>query len=364
MGARTSIEWTNRTWNPTRGCSRMGTECINCYAEGIARRFSGPGKPYEGLIHSNGSWNGKIHLATDHLLDPIKWVEGSLIFVDSMSDLFHENVPFEYVAKVFAVMACTTRHTYQVLTKRPDRMLEFLTKWLTCDLGESWEEIQEWDRRHEFPFWPEQVQPTHVFPDWIRSRKDRGGYDNCGPLWPLENVWLGVSCGNQEAADERITTLMKCPAARRFLSCEPLLGPINLNAVAIGEPSKVTGLESEGFERIQFQVDALRGSKQLDYAAIDWVIAGGESGPHARPVKSDWLLGLRDQCVGAGVPFFFKQWGEWAPPNQIAPSDWVSRHDLVDGEYVMRVGKKTAGRNLDGQEWSQMPPLLIARDVA
>jgi protein gp37 len=299
----TSIEWTRgddgtpgKTWNPVRGCSRVSDGCAGCYAEGIARRFSGPGKPYEGLIHSTGRWNGQIHLAEDHLLDPIRWGKGRRVFVNSMSDLFHEAIPFEYIDKVFAVMACTTRHTYQVLTKRPARMLEYFNRlrWNAytddkgVDEGTTYDEQVRWHGGpHGLAGLPDQVCPSVVYDEWKPSR-GRGGYDNCGPLWPLENVWLGVSCENQETADERVPLLLQAPAAIRFLSCEPLLGPINLG-LNLGVPL------ADG--------TVWTGSKPR----IDWCIVGGESGHKSRPMEIDWARSLKDQCAAAGTAFFMKQ---------------------------------------------------------
>jgi protein gp37 len=278
MAENSKIEWTDATWNPVRGCSRVSAGCEGCYAESIARRFSGPGKPYEGLIHSTGRWNGKIHLAENHLLDPIRWGKGRRVFVNSMSDLFHEAIPFEYIDKVFAVMACTTRHTYQVLTKRPERMLEYFDRlrW-NADFGDegyTYDQQSRWSGGpNALAGLPDQVRPSDVYAEWKPSR-GRGGYDNCGPLWPLENVWLGVSCENQETADGRIPLLLRVPAAVRFLSLEPLLGPINL---------------------------------RLGVPRINWAIVGGESGHNARRMESEWADNLRSQCAATGTAFFFKQ---------------------------------------------------------
>lgn len=311
----TSIEWTRgddgtpgKTWNPVRGCTRVSDGCQGCYAEGIARRFSGPSKPYEGLIHSTGRWNGQIHLAEDHLLDPISWGKGRRIFVNSMSDLFHEAIPFEYIDKVFAVMACTTRHTYQVLTKRPARMLEYFDRlrWdaYTDEEGDhegcTYDEQVRWHGGpHRLAGLPDQVQPSDVYPEW-KPNRGRGGYDNCGPLWPLMNVWLGVSCENQETADHRIPLLMKVPAPVRFLSCEPLLGPIDLTAIVHKRPF-------EG-RNVDVIIDALRPGKLFSsHAALSWVICGGESGNKARPMEVEWARSLKIQCEAAGTAFFMKQ---------------------------------------------------------
>jgi protein gp37 len=320
----TSIEWTQgddgtpgKTWNPVRGCSRVSDGCLRCYAEGIARRFSGPSKPYEGLIHSTGRWNGQIHLAEDHLLDPIRWGKGRRIFVNSMSDLFHEAIPFEYIDKVFAVMACTTRHTYQVLTKRPARMLEYFERlrWNSIpaedDEGTTYDEQVRWHGGpHGLVGSPDQIRPSIVYDEW-KPNRGRGGYDNCGPLWPLENVWLGVSCENQDTADERIPLLLKVPAAIRSLSCEPLLGPIDLTAIVHKRP-----FESRTIDVV---IDALRQGKVFSsHAPLDWVIVGGESGPGARPMGLEWATSLVQQCQAAGVAVFVKQLG--ASPRICVPN--------------------------------------------
>ena len=232
MGAKTGIEWTDATWNPLRGCSRVSEGCRNCYAESVANRFKGPGQPYEGLIARAGRWNGEIRLVPEKLLEPWRWVKPRRIFVNSMSDLFHPSVPFEYIAAVFFIMSVTTRHTYQVLTKRPERMREFF-RWLATDgdgvyLGAVYQGdtlLQIMDEKV--------YESAHTIPEiaalaWTPKGKTRGGYDNCGPIFPYKNVWLGVSVENQATADERIPLLLEVPAAVRFLSVEPLIGSVDL----------------------------------------------------------------------------------------------------------------------------------------
>jgi len=312
---KTGIEWTDATWNPVRGCSRVSEGRQRCYAESIARRFSGPGKPYEGLIHSTGRWNGRIHLAEDHLLDPIRWGKGRRIFVNSMSDLFHEAIPFDYIDKVFAVMACTTRHTYQVLTKRPERMLEYFDRlrWnaYTEDgvvhEGYTYDQETRWfGGPYALAGLPDQVRPSRVYDEW-KPNRGKGGYDNCGPLWPLENVWLGVSCENQPTADQRIPLLMKVPAAVRFLSCEPLLGPIDLTRIVLAANVPITDCADPRFDKVNFTVNALRGAQSIKFSPVNWVIVGGESGHGSRPMEIEWARALKDQCAAAGTAFFMKQ---------------------------------------------------------
>jgi protein gp37 len=357
MGRTTGIEWTDATWNPIRGCSRVSEGCRNCYAESTAYRFSGAGQPYEGLaVLANGhaSWTGKVEFVEKHLLDPLKWKAPRRIFVNSMSDLFHEGVTDEMRDRIFAVMALCPQHTFQVLTKRPERMRAYLDP--AC--GRIADRI-------------------------IALRRQRGDNGCVCPLphvapgaawWPLANVWLGVSVENQAAADERIPLLLETPAAARFISAEPLLGPVNLEELpsASGIGRHLCALSNAGVDP-----GALFATK------LDWVICGGESGPGARPMHPDWARSLRDQCAAAAdVPFFFKQWGEWAevdggPPNRVfdvdrhhAPIDRTNCVIALDGHtpsterelrdnvkyrWMSRVGKKAAGSLLDGAGHKAFP---------
>lgn len=318
MGDKTNIEWTDSSWNPIRGCSRVSEGCMNCYAETIAKRFSGEGQPYEGLIAKGGQWNGNI-MIVDHILDqPLRWKKPRKIFVNSTSDLFHENVTDEQIDRIFAVMALSPQHTFQVLTKRPERMLEYLT-------GHA-------------------AGGRHIWAEGQKIKMPRGQHKP-DPDWPLPNVWLGVSVEDQKAADERIPLLMKTPAAIRFLSCEPLLGQIDLgyNDTCDHKYYSCTDIGC--------------------WSGLDWVIAGGESGPGARPMHPDWVRSLRDQCKAAGVPFFFKQWGDWYPREF---RNWVHKQDHLfcgfedegpfrEGPWMERVGKKKAGSMLDGEEIKEYP---------
>ncbi len=213
MSASSKIEWTEATWNPVTGCTKVSQGCKHCYAERDWARLSAPrDKPnvYTGREFTD------VQCHSERLDWPLRKNKPLRIFVNSMSDLFHESVPNQFIADVFAVMACTTRHTYQILTKRPRRMLEWF-RWLDAE-------------NHPFGF-PTAVDPTKVWPQWTPVRDNRAGYDNCGPLWPLENVWLGVSVEDQAAADERIPLLLQTPAAVRWISAEPLLGPIDITAI-------------------------------------------------------------------------------------------------------------------------------------
>jgi protein gp37 len=256
-----SIEWTDATWNPVRGCSRVSEGCRHCYAERIAGRFSGPGKPYEGIARrgkgagggGGARWTGEVRLVNKHLADPLRWRKPRRVFVNSMSDLFHEKLGGEDIARVFAIMAQAQQHTFQVLTKRPSKMQEVVT--------------------------------DHAFRNEIGSLV--GTY--IVSTWPLPNVWLGVSVEDQATADERIPLLLDTPAAVRFVSYEPALGPVKLCRGCPGCPNDCGWMPHTN-------------------GGIHWVIAGSESGPSARPAEIDWFRSIRDQCAAAGIPFFFKQW--------------------------------------------------------
>lgn len=322
MSDKTKIEWTDATWNPIRGCSRVSEGCRNCYAETVAHRFSGEGQPYEGLIAKGGQWNGVIKLV-EHMLDqPLRWQRPRRIFVNSMSDLFHEGMPDEWIDKIFAVMALCPRHTFQILTKRPERMLEYFSD------AERGLKINR--------FLPASVS-----------------YDE-----PLKNVWLGVSVEDQKTADERIPLLLQTPAAVRWISAEPLLGDISLRFqqdhcdlcggtgfLARFPKGKCFNCKGKG------KIWITGRSSRLCYSHIDWVVVGGESGKNARPMHPDWARSLRDQCQQANVPFLFKQWGEFAP-------NWFNDADgekIADSEWMDRMGKKAAGRMLDGRLWDEYP---------
>lgn len=335
MSDKTQIEWTDSTWNPVRGCTKVSSGCDNCYAMSVANRFKQPGMPYEGLVSQlNGrpQWNGKIRLVPEILDQPLRWVKPRMVFVNSMSDLFHPDVPFEFIDKVFAVMSCTTRHTYQILTKRPKRMLEYFTEYLTYD--------NVFDD-------PDQISPLAVWPQWVAYREGkRGGYDNCGPIFPYKNVWLGVSVEDQKTANERIPILLKCPAKVRWVNAEPMLGPIDLSdLIEHVNPATEHHYSCLSLDGIELEDDPRCG------ATIGWVVTGGESGPNSRPPHPDWFRSIRDQCDVAGTAFFFKQWGEYAP-------NWYNDkngHKIPGTEWMERQGKKLSGRVLDGKTWDQYP---------
>ena len=253
MANATSIEWTEATWNPVAGCTVTSPGCINCYAMRMARRLELMGQlKYAGITRMSGGrakWNGIVKLDVDALDIPRRWTVGRTIFVNSMSDLFHKAVPFEFIQAVFNTMTENRQHTFQMLTKRSSRVAALSSK-------------------------------LH---------------------WP-KNVWMGVSVESQEYVG-RIDDLRRTSAGVKFLSLEPLIGPLD----------------------------------KLDLTGIDWVIAGGESGPGARPIHANWMRSIRDQCLENGVAFHFKQWGG---PN-----------------------KKKTGRVLDGRTWDEQPTKWQAEAV-
>lgn len=317
MADKTSIEWTDATWNPIVGCSIVSKGCTNCYAMQVAHRLEKiADASWDGTVphqyrdltkHSNAGpvWTGRINIAPDHIMtQPLRWKRPRRIFVNSMSDLFHESVSDEWIDKIFAVMALTPQHTYQILTKRPERMAEYLRKSSarTAAIAEATIEM-----------------PGTADLVW-ENVEDTADLKN----WPLPNVWLGVSVEDQKAANHRIPHLLNTPAVIRFVSCEPLLDAVDLERICL-VPQK------PGSGRAGIHINALNG-KYLESGCsytgdwitnptldekpplqLDWVIVGGESGKNARPMHPDWVRSIRDQCTAAGVPFFFKQWGEWAP---------------------------------------------------
>lgn len=329
----TKIEWTDATWNPVRGCSRVSDGCRNCYAETIAKRFGGPNQPYEGLLAKGGQWNGNVSLIQSQLETPFRWRRPRRVFVNSTSDLFHENVPDWFIDRVFAVMLVCPHHQFQILTKRPQRMQLYLAD---RNIGSRiYQQLDTFLRNVPMTF-----------------------------TWPLPNVWLGTSIEDQATAEERIPHLLATPAAVRFISAEPLLGPVELQ-------------RSRHFLRC---AHGHKGTARATYGCnpvLDWVIVGGESGPNARPMHPDWARSLRDQCTAAAAPFFFKQWGEWIPyePDAQPPffnsqhGDQIDGHQLPDADdhgpewdmdggadwIFRRVGKKKAGRILDGRTWDEYP---------
>lgn len=330
MADKTAIEWTDATWNPVVGCSKVSEGCRNCYAMSVAHRNAAMGSErYSGLTEKRPSgveWNGTVRTVSQALDQPLRWKRPRRIFVNSMSDLFHPDVSPFFIDRVFAVMETAEQHTFQILTKRPEVMLKYIS----------------------------------LYDEHIRNTGYPQGFAGRFP-----HVWLGVSVENQKTADERIPLLLQVPAAVRWLSMEPLLGPVNLSqflrSYSIGSPGAAP-----------------------TWRSIDWVVVGGESGHRARPLHPHWVRSLRDQCKDARVPFLFKQWGEWKPINPQSSEDWCTNiegpiaimdsmgyrwedepmmptADVINSCWeLQKLGKKAAGRILDGRTWDEYPEPINA----
>lgn len=351
MGIKTGIEWTESTWNPIRGCSRVSEGCRNCYAETVANRFKGPGEPYEGLIAKGGQWNGVVKLVEHKLDEPCRWSKPRMIFVNSMSDLFHPAVPFETIAGIFGMMAAASWHTFQVLTKRPERAVEFFD-WLEAHPDRSNFDTRRLQSTYPGAAW----QPFLLAQAAVDLLPDQGAglkVDLKGQ-WPLPNLWLGVNVEDQATADERIPLLLDTPAAVRWISAEPLLGPVALRPFLQRGDHELREMDPMAAAMLSQAEE--KGSAWVR-PGIDWVVVGGESGPGARPMHPDWPRSIRDQCQADRVPFLFKQWGEWLPV--LGQSEGVpirgKKHSFEDGTFVGWVGKKSSGRRLDGRTWDQYP---------
>lgn len=331
MAVRTRIEWTDATWNPVTGCTKLSPGCKYCYAERLWPRLRHL-PAYAGRAFTD------IGFHADRFAAPLQWKSPRMVFVNAMGDLFHESVPLDFVADVFRVMAEADQHTFQVLTKRPQRMLEFFAS------------------HHR------ESAPKHV--------------------------WLGVSVEDQPTADARIPSLLSAPARVLFVSYEPALGAIDLTQVGADKPMVLDALRGVMRSTAPLSLDP---SPPEETACIDWVVCGGESGPRARPMHPDWIRHVRDQCRAVGVPFFFKQWGEWCEPGQDFRAPETGDHLIVDApspesseifdprtdcliasdgrvfadpadlpadvrcRLMTRLGKKRAGRQLDGETHDAYP---------
>ncbi len=330
MADKTKIEWADATWNVITGCSVVSPGCANCYAMHLAGGKLKNHMSREGLTEPSKAgpvWNGKVRWNAGFARQPLHWQKPRRIFVCAHGDLFHESVPFDWIDGVCAVMYIARQHTYLLLTKRSARMREYFS---ADDLYERWAAKV----RAIAP----QTNSTPG-PDWY-------------PRW-VRNWWLGVSVEDQQRANERIPDLIATPAAVRWISAEPLLGPIDFDGMWVDHPDS------------RMHVNMLE--------CLDWVEAGGESAQNkpGRPMHPDWPRGLRDQCQAAGVAFGMKQWGDWMPVRSWSPgppfADEIAilpdgsrvPHDVVPqdvgGQRMRRVGKGKAGDLLDGRAWHDQP---------
>lgn len=377
MADNTSIEWTDATWTPIRArwfeiqsdggsrervgwhCEHLSEGCRNCYAEGINRRL-GTGLPFRPahLKHKTalGDTRGDVTVVLDQKMlgQPQRWRRARDIFVCSMTDLFAAFVSDEIIDQVFAAMREAPWHRYQVLTKRAARMRAYMTT-------------------------PGREARIRRAAEALAERDVIRLLDDPCTGWPLPHVIMMVSAETQREADERIPELLATPAALRGLSLEPLLGPIDLTCDGlVCEPCpSCAGASADPDTGAVEHCRRCEWTGKSDEWGIDWVIVGGESGPHARPMHPDWARNLRDQCAAASMPFFFKQWGEWRPPAEgeefdtsmgraqkvpafiVAPAGTVCCFENGEwtrgGEPMLRVGKKAAGRLLDGVEHNGLP---------
>ena len=290
--SQTKIEWADKVWNPITGCSPVSEGCLNCYAKRMANRLKGRyGYPKDDPF--------RVTFHPDRLEEPLHWKKPCRVFVCSMGDLFHDRVERDDRARAFRSMMANSQHTYFMLTKRPQNI------------------------------------PIY---EWFQGR---------------ENWWFGVSIEDQKTADERIPILLQIPAAHRFVSVEPMLGPMDLGEwLGVRRYTTLDGLPEKPYWK------RLIGTPL--FGILDWVICGGETGPKARPLHPDWVRSLSDQCQAAGVPFFFKGWGEWTR-DAFIPTDYLrgtkgGNDPRYDSKFIMmRVGKKKAGRFLDGKIWEEIP---------
>lgn len=310
MGDKTAITWTDATWNPVTGCTPVSEGCRNCYAKRVHERF-------------NKTPFSEVVCHPERLAAPLRWKRPRRIFTVSMGDLFHPDVPDEFIDRVFAVMTLCPQHTFQVLTKRAERMHLYLCNArLSCNVvaASNRTAMGEECTAHS-PILATLASISRSFPHRL-------------PV-PPPNTWLGVTCENQAAADERIPLLLKTPAAVRFVSMEPMLGPVDIERYMLSDYDKAA-------HNSQMTGNECRTNK------LDWVIVGGESGPGARPCHPDWVRSIRDQCVARNVPFHFKQWG-----------DAVEYGCALDGHPWKEAGwspaAKRHGNTLDGKQWLEFP---------
>ena len=356
MAEHSKIEWTGATWNIITGCSLKSPGCAGCYAMKLAgtRLRNHPSRVGLTVETKTGPvWSGEVRFNDQWLDQPLRWSKPRMIFVCAHGDLFHEDVPDAWIDRVFSVMLRGPRHTYQVLTKRAERMRDYVSR------------LYELAGRDD--------------PEWFA----RGGVTSLRDGWRIpKHIWLGVSAEDQARADERIPHLLATPAAVRWVSAEPLLGPVDV-ADYLRPPPALSGRHVR-LHHGHWIVDA--DGAHLMWTGLDWIVAGGESGPRARPMHPAWARSLRDQCQAADVPFFFKQHGDWREFDHRPETDeidvgseladsivavahnpaWITHDgrvfhrqaDLPDGvpcRLVERIGKARAGRLLDGREHSEFP---------
>jgi protein gp37 len=392
MAEHSTIEWTDATWQIVTGCSLESPGCTNCYAMKLAGTRLQHHVSREGLTVPSKSgpvWNGKVRFNEQWLLQPMLWTRGRNIFVAAHGDLFHPEVADSVLDQVFAVMAASPQHTFQVLTKRSARARAYLmAPDVVARIIAALEALAEIIGPGKSSRDPKGGAGWNA---WAAAENLKlGNVQSSWPLWPLKNVWLGVSAEDQRRADERVPDLLATPAAVRFVSAEPLLGPIDFTNLGREAAPLNDDVRQDALRGYLYDEDPHDGSAHgvtPGYGRLDWIIVGGESGPNARPMHPAWARSIRDQCAAAGVAYLFKQWGAWGPehpawpraqatvmaddgtlyqPEDLAYPDGARRgeairanHDRARLTSIYRVGKKAAGRLLDGVEHNGMPEVRI-----
>lgn len=338
MADKTSIEWTDATWNPITGCSVVSPGCTNCYAMRLAgtRLRNQPSRAGLTIDSKAGPvWSGEVRFNERAVLQPLSWKQPRMIFVCAHGDLFHESVPDAWIDQVFAVMALAPQHTFQVLTKRSDRMRSYLADLRVVRRIYELVSDKVIEERYRVVLIAPGMEDPGLAKNFPRIHLE---------TWPLPNVWLGVSVEDQRRADKRIPDLLATPAAIRWISVEPLLGPIDFYRTSATMPSTDHPWKNGPI---------LQG--------IHWIVAGGESGPSARPMHPAWARALRDQCAAADVPFLLKQWGEFRPctKRELGHACGATKVETAgaDPAFLLKVGKKRAGRELDGVIHDAFPAL-------
>lgn len=375
MSDKTRIEWTSAvladgsvsqgaTWNPVTGCEKVSQGCKECYAKyKVWPRLQA--NPLAKAFYGRAFEDVRCH--PERLLEPLQWHRPRLIFVNSLSDLFHPAIPFEFTATIVGIMAAASHHIFQILTKRPERAQAFF-HWLDNHPDRKLFDCAALQAKFPGDAWQPYLLADIASRNGVDNAKVPKGMVNIKGNWPLENVWIGVSVEDQESANIRIPLLLTLPNAMPWVSAEPLLDSVDLNHLQLSHD----GDEAEW-------LDALAAD------GVKWVVAGGESGPRARPMHPNWPRQIRDQCEASGVPFFFKQWGEWKPKCQMTEGEYAGLFLPPSGQKqadqptcrvqqqaipagakndtmrdVYKVGKRTAGRALDGRVWDEFPDAVKA----
>lgn len=326
----TKIEWADKAWNPVTGCTKISPGCKNCYAERMSKRLKGRnGYPADDPF--------RVTVHPDRLGIPLKWKKPRRVFVNSMGDLFHKDVPFWFIDSLMRKVLIQKQHDFLILTKRPYAMKNYFLSLF---------------QDGEFVF--------------RRSTNGEEFLIGQAEEIPIKNVWLGVTAEDQAQADNRIPVLLKIPAAVLFVSVEPMLSMVNIPAICSGCGKKGETATIQQKEAGHVECPDCWDTKQK---TIDWVICGGESGPGARCLHPEFVKSLRDQCIGANVPFFFKSWGDWAPFSVDLEKKVNTKQRLVGDQFrqegpcalaknpvtMYKVGKKRSGNLLEYKTWEQFP---------